>query len=171
VPPLSRCPSKIRAEAIQAPSQPQPPIVRRLVRCVPTPPVTERLDDRAESANPKICARLCSRWHRHRVLPQGTKQIKSRADRGWCSFSPLDPQHRSSFLSMPRYTNAAPSRLRPHCPDAAPIRSITRPTTARISTGRIMLQPDLDKRDHVATGSRRRMVSGIVFTLLQSCRG
>jgi hypothetical protein len=143
----------------------------RPVRCAPTPPVTERLDDGAGSANPKICAWLCSRWHCPRVLPQGTEQIKSRADRGRCSFSPLDPRRRSSFSSMLRYPNAAPSRLRPRCPDAAPTRLMTRPTTARILTGGIVLQPDLDGRDRVGTGSRRRMASEIMFPLLQSCRG
>jgi hypothetical protein len=126
----------------------------------------------------RYCDR-CSRWHRRRVLPQGAEQIESGADRGRCSFSPLDPRCRSSFSLTPRYPDAALSRSRPRCPEAAPTRSMSRPTTARISTGEIVLQPDLDSgwgssdgiRDRVATGSRRRMAFGIVFPLLQSCRG
>jgi hypothetical protein len=112
--------------AIHAPPHPQPPIIRR--SCPPHPrlfhfsvathstaasrsmradaTVPEWLDDRAGSANPKIYARLCSRWHRRRMLPQGTEQIKIGADRGRCSFSPLDPRHRSSFSSMSHYPDA-----------------------------------------------------------------
>jgi hypothetical protein len=122
---------------IQAPPHPQPPsfgdpihrtpsyspslLQRRApphpVRCALTPPVPERLDDRAGSANPKICVRLCSRWHCRHVLPQGAEQIESGADRGWCSFSPLDPRRRSSFSSTSCYPNDALRRSRSRCPD------------------------------------------------------